>query len=240
MMQAQVRQSLSGTKATLYIETRELERWRVDSGAFVLRLKNKAEQYFPLYRLNKIVFIGNAKGDLAQLQKVMDSGIAVAFMETQGGIKGLVYSVGMCLGELSHISETLQFDHLARNQFELWLLLQQRHLQSLIEKLPLNCESTPINYKAFAWVDALAKTQLWRQGAEFGLAPGSKADHWLINRLHRLLTPWLVAKAQEQQLFKQKITTRMLLAGFQQIQTALEIQQKRVLIQLEGAGTQWL
>lgn len=240
-MNCRQRRSTGQTKATLYIETRELERWRVDSGAFVLKLKNKAEQYFPLYRLNKIVFIGSAKGELSQLQRVMESGVAVAFMDAQGGIKGLVYSSGMCLGELKHISETLRYDHLAQNQFELWLLLQQRHLQSLIDSpLTEEREQTPINYKAFAWLDALAKTQLWRQAADFDLTPGSKADHWLINRLHRLLTPWLLAQAQQQNLFARKMTIRNLVAGFQQIQTALEIQQKRVLIQLEGSGVQWL
>lgn len=74
--------------ATLFVQGRQLERWKLVNQTLSLKLQRRAEQLFPISRLRRIVFIGRAPGDMRALWRLLEMGIGVTFIGSGGRLIG--------------------------------------------------------------------------------------------------------------------------------------------------------
>lgn len=144
--------------ATLFIQGRQLQQWRLVGNTLSVRLQRRAEQLFPLSRLRRVIFIERAPGDMRYLWKLLEMGVGVTFMGSRGRLIGAFNAPAVESSPLPLLAERLMHDSQLRGWLAEWQEDQERHLEREIV-LQLGDQADlcryPLSEDARDWLDGL-------------------------------------------------------------------------------------
>lgn len=229
--------------ATLYIHGRQLVEWRVLGPSLVVKVRHKSEQMFPLRRLRKVVFIGQAPGNTRHLWKLLELGIGVNFLGGKGRLVGAFHAPASRDPLLALFAERLCHQPELMEWFQQWQDNQRRHLQRELEQRGLAADKVDCSaalQEAKDWFLGLAKAQWLDIAAEFGLSMAERPALQLLERLEALAQPWVEAQATARLAQKRVIDDVICCNAFNRICGELEHHQRRILVQLEMGAEPWI
>lgn len=230
------------TESNLYIQCRSLEYWRVEQRALQLKLRGRALQLFPLVRLARVIFIGPLRGEAGDLQRLLQHRIGIAFLDCNGRLQGAFYAPGATHQQLSEVAERLAWDRALGQWFAEWKENQTRHLISLIRGCQVARPQVPKSQReeCHQWLWGLARVQFYQLAAEYQLDRTLPCHLRLMEQLTELLTPWLEMHLWRLLDRAPAADGRYCVRYFQRIEEELELQQRRLLVQLETGASRWL
>lgn len=229
--------------ATLFIQGRQLQRWRLVGNTLSVRMQRRAEQLFPLSRLRRVIFIERAPGDMRYLWKLLEMGVGVTFMGSRGRLIGAFNAPAVESSPLPMLAERLMHDSQLRDWLGEWQDDQRRHLEReiLLQRGDQadHCRY-PLSDDARDWLDGLSGVLLNDVAAEYQLDSAQRPARCLITTLHRMLLPWVMVQGRWWLRHRPAPDVQQCCQAFEAFSEALENHMQRMLLQLELRAEEWL
>ncbi|WP_404296473.1 hypothetical protein [Halomonas sp.] len=233
----------SEVMATLFIQGRQLQQWRLVGNTLSVRMHRRAEQLFPLSRLRRVIFIERAPGDMRYLWKLLEMGVGVTFLGSRGRLIGAFSAPAVESSPLPLLAERLMHDSSLRQWLAEWQDNQNRHLErDVLLQLGQQAEHFrhPLSDDARDWLDGLSGALLNDVAAEYQLDSAQRPARCLITTLHRMLLPWIMVQGRWWLRHRPAPDVQHCCQAFEAFSEPLEDHMQRMLVQLELRAEEWL
>jgi hypothetical protein len=228
--------------ATLFVQGRQLQYWRLVGNTISIKIYRRAEQLFPMSRLRRVIFIERAPGDMRALWKLLEMGVGVTFMGAHGRLIGAFNAPAVDTSILPLLAERLMHERVLRHWFSEWQENQQRHLTQELnlqeaQQSRYLCELT---HEARDWLQGLTTALINSVASEFGLDSAQRPSRCLLNSLEVLVLPWVMMQGRWWLRHTRDMDAQRCCRAFDDFSEPLEDHMRRMLLQLELRADTWL
>lgn len=228
--------------ATLFVQGRQLQHWRLVGNTLSIKAHQRAEQLFPLSRLRRVIFIERAPGDMRALWKLLEMGVGVTFMGSKGRLIGAFNAPAVESSILPLLAERLLHDRVIRQWFGEWQENQQLHLVNdrRLQHAQQAGYTHALPEEARDWLEGLTGALLNSVAAEFALDSAQRPSRCLLNSLGELLLPWVMLQGRWWLRHGHEADAQRCCRAFDAFSEPLEDHMRRMLLQLELRADAWL